>query len=191
MTRNIAEPRIASIRLIAFEAVITLSRSKTLYTLNCICKAWMCNLSGPWSPYSASSEIVFELVWFCKQRSWPSAINSWSRSVQGIAIDCPSVGLTGSCGCGSHSCGTTGGPHCPSSTGYRHRLASPKVSTLLEVAESGEAERLGNREELERSWAPSGALRLPAYFRKSSGVSASVGGCTAKPRQLSRAQDGE
>lgn len=43
----------------------------------------MCNLFGPCSPYFSSCEIGFELASFCKQRSWPSAINSWSCSVPG------------------------------------------------------------------------------------------------------------
>jgi hypothetical protein len=76
------------------------------------------------------SEIVSELVLFCKQRFLLSVINSWSCNVRTAVINSVSASLTESCGFGSHACGTVGDRHCslsnrrPSSPGIARGFAS-------------------------------------------------------------------
>jgi transposase-like protein len=72
------------------------------------------NLSRSCRVYSFGYVIVSAHGSFCKQKFWPSAINSWCYSAPVAAISCSSAGLTASSGFGSRVCGRIGDLRCSS-----------------------------------------------------------------------------
>src|SRR6266404_4040318 len=78
--------------------------------------------------YSTLCEIVSEPAPLCKQRFLLSDISSWSCSVRAVLTSSASVGLTESCGFGSHVCGTIGDRHCSLSS---RRPLSPGIAGVF------------------------------------------------------------
>src|SRR5229473_4617533 len=89
-----------------------LSRSRMINLQGAFARPRRVAFPGHADSNSSLCEIVSEPALFCKWRFLLSAISSWSCNVRAVGISTVSVGLTESCGFGSHVCGTTGDRHC-------------------------------------------------------------------------------